>query len=123
LPLKTDSAADPGRKHGEKVILALNIVSKQSVYRNKVTDLANEAIRGTISPEAFYQGLTQTISSLIRCSRTSLWRYTSAECNSVVCVNLYQPRTEKKLNAETAATQTPIGKTPGGFRAFATGIG
>jgi len=27
----------------------------QTVYKNKVTDLANEAIRGNISPDVFYQ--------------------------------------------------------------------
>ena len=62
----------------------------QTVYRNKVTDLANDAIRGAISPEAFYQGLTQTIAALIGCTRTSIWRYTSSARGSVVCLNLYE---------------------------------
>lgn len=73
----------------------------QTVYKNKVTDLANEAIRGNISPDVFYQGLTQTISALLGCSRTSLWRYTSANCESVVCLNLYETANSTHSHGQT----------------------
>lgn len=59
------------------------------VHKQKIMTLASGFMKGDLAPEAFYQGLTETITAALGCSRASLWQYTSELRGKVVCLDLY----------------------------------
>lgn len=59
------------------------------VHKQKIMSLASDFMKGELTPSSFYQGLNETITSSMGCSRASLWRYTSQLRDQVVCLDLY----------------------------------
>lgn len=57
--------------------------------RKQIMSLATHLMNGHLSPEAFYQGLTQTIAHSVGCSRASIWKYGSALQDTAICMDLY----------------------------------
>jgi GAF domain-containing protein len=67
----------------------------QDHIKKEVVKLASALVAGTIAPDAFYQSLTRTITEALGCSRASLWQYTNAFKDEVVCLDLYDRGEEK----------------------------
>lgn len=58
-------------------------------HKQKIMALAADLMKGAITADVFYRGLTETITSAIGCSRASLWKYSTALQDQVVCLDLY----------------------------------
>lgn len=61
----------------------------EAAEKQKIISLAGGLMSGATKPEDFYRSLTETIAGSIGCSRASLWRYTSALQDRVICLDLY----------------------------------
>lgn len=57
-----------------------------------IMSLAAALMRGAVSPTDFFAQLTETIAQLVGCSRTSVWRYTNADRDAIVCEDLFDAR-------------------------------